>query len=1583
MKSINSASYFMPQLVMGLLLYFSLTIVLIAQTPLSTPLQYIQKNHKQYGLTKSDLNQWIITDQYTSKHNGITHTYLQQTYNEIPVYNAMMNINSKADGTILNIGNRFIPNLKQQVTASKANLTQQQALIAALQHLDIELKQAPVLKETIGGIQQKVVFDKGSMATEDINVQLIYQPILNQQVKLCWEASIYEVSKANWWQIRVDAQTGEILDKNNWVVQCHWGITDEHTKCTAHHHHHHQLPPTDLLHRNWGGQAISTIRSNNQVITMNMAPQTQSFNAKQAPNQYEVFAMPIESPMHGNRTIVTAPWNNALNASPFGWHDTNGASGAEYTITRGNNVWAQDDQDGDNSTFGVSPDGGATLEFNFPLNLNANPSTYLDPATTNMFYWCNVMHDVWYQYGFDEVSGNFQQNNYGNGGGSNDPVVADVQDGSATNNARFLAAPDGSAGRIEMYEWVGGVSATCIVNSPTSVSGGYGATGASFGPNGVSVTGNVVMATPNNACSAITNAAAINGNIALVDRGNCNFTDKVQNAQNAGAIAVLVCNNVSGAPFTMGGTDPGTINIPSIMITQSDCATIRAQIPTVNMTINVSGNFNKDGDFDNGIIAHEYGHGISIRLTGGGGNASCLTNDEQMGEGWSDWFGLMLTIENGDAGTDARPVGTYAQSQPNNGSGIRPHPYSTDMGVNPHTYGNIGGQAIPHGVGSVWAAMIWDLSWALIDQYGYDPDVYNGTGGNNIAMQLVIDGCKLQPCNPGFIDGRDAILLADQVNYGGANECLIWEVFARRGLGFSADQGSSNSTTDGTEAFDLPPVCSNTILINKTAASATVATGATLTYTVNVQNNTGGTANNVNVTDNLPNTTNYVNGSANCSANEAGGNLTLSLGNMANGASQSCNYQISVPANHPFTSFYFEDDIESGTNNWTVGGSGSVNWATTSSRTNSGNTAWFAANIEGITDQYLVSDPVTLGSGAELRFWHFYNTETTWDGGVVEISTNGGSSWTDLGNRMTQNGYNEVIQNNDASAISTRAAFSGNSGVFVQTIVDLSTYNGQNVQIRFRFASDEFVGADGWYIDDVQLLSPVEIINQACVSSGGINECTTVSTLVVEGTGCTPITWYADTDSDGFGDPNNTTSSCTQPAGFVNNNTDCNDNNNQIHPNATEVCDGVDNNCVSGIDEGVQNTYYQDADNDGFGDPNNSTTACSQPTGFVNNNTDCNDNDALEQPNQIWYQDADADGFGNGTTIISCTRPFNYYTTDELINPNTDCDDTNNQIHPNATEVCDGADNNCINGIDEGVLITYYRDADRDGFGNPLNSLEACSQPIGFVTNPNDCNDNDRQINPDATEICDDIDNNCNNVVDDIADGSCTTIANVTVFLQGVFNTGSEKMNISNSTIVPTNQPYNVAPWFYTGTESVSTLPTNVVDWILVEAVDPQNRQVLETKAVLLLDDGAIISPDGTTGVIFTDITHGEAYYLNIRHRNHIDITTSKTSILTDGQELVDLTKSENILGGDQQGKALFFSTEKNATVFGLHAGDFDGNGIINVADFNNFREELTQSPNAGYDNFSDCDLNGVLTVDDFNCYKENASQIGVSSIRY
>jgi hypothetical protein len=177
----------------------------------------------------------------------------------------------------------------------------------------------------------------------------------------------------------------------------------------------------------------------------------------------------------------------------------------------------------------------------------------------------------------------------------------------------------------------------------------------------------------------------------------------------------------------------------------------------------------------------------------------------------------MITQVASDQAADGRGVGTYVTNEPNNGGGIRPAQYSADFAINDYTYGNTNSNSLsqPHGIGFVWASMLWDLNWALIDEYGFDPNIKTGTGGNNMAMNLVIEGLKLTACAPGFVDGRDGILAADQVLYGGANKCLIWEVFARRGLGYSANQGSSDDRSDQVEAFDIDPSCSSGLGLNE------------------------------------------------------------------------------------------------------------------------------------------------------------------------------------------------------------------------------------------------------------------------------------------------------------------------------------------------------------------------------------------------------------------------------------------------------------------------------------------------------------------------------------------------------------------------------------------------------------------------------------------------------------------------------------------------------------------------------------------------------------------------------------------------
>lgn len=239
----------------------------------------------------------------------------------------------------------------------------------------------------------------------------------------------------------------------------------------------------------------------------------------------------------------------------------------------------------------------------------------------------------------------------------------------------------------------------------------------------------------------------------------------------------------------------------------------------------------RDGDVDNGIIIHEYTHGISNRLTGTG--SGCLSNGEQMGEGWSDYFGLMLTHNwatalPGDGFSSPRGIGTYALNQPITGVGIRQYRYTTDMSVNPMTYGNLPTVVHPHGTGTIWCTVLWDMTWEIIQSAGINPNLYNigANGGNAIALKLVTEGMRLQPCSPGFIDGRNAILKADTLFFGAQYSCAIINAFARRGMGIGASQGSSNSRTDQTLSFVgcTPGACNAPAGLTTTSVTQTTAT---------------------------------------------------------------------------------------------------------------------------------------------------------------------------------------------------------------------------------------------------------------------------------------------------------------------------------------------------------------------------------------------------------------------------------------------------------------------------------------------------------------------------------------------------------------------------------------------------------------------------------------------------------------------------------------------------------------------------------------------------------------------------------------
>lgn len=776
------------------------TIYLMFFTLLAVNFTYAQefeaivKNYLKHqtaeNFQSTDISDISISSESFSKNLNAHNVYVDQNFQGIKIFNSVSPFVIR-NGEVLSVQLSFLSDIAAKTNSTQPSINATTAISKVVSQLGLPTPTGLQLLETKSN--HSYIFNDGNISMENIPVELVYHSMYEgESLKLAWDLSIYLLDGSHYYSVRVDALNGQILEVFDLVLSCTFGDQP-----------HSHGPSESVLFSYQGEQTYMPFNTNTP--------------------KYRVFPIPLNAPNEGPDQLITDP--SDAEASPYGWHDTDGQPGHEYTTTRGNNVLANEDHAGYNAP-GEQADGGEEMLFDFAFDLPQDPLDHTDGAITNLFYMNNIMHDVFYKYGFDEASGNFQQNNYGKGGSENDYVVADAQDGEGMNNANFGTPPDGQRPRMQMYLWSapGSVIGSFLTVNNGPLAGTYHTMEADFGPSVPTsgITEDLVLVQndssgtsqdPNDACGEITNASEINGKIAVVRRGQCDFVEKVEKAQDAGAIAVVIVNNAVGDPIPMGGTNPN-ITIPAIMIYQTDGEDLIDLLEdgqTINVTLKDDGSgndpFRRDGDLDNGIIAHEYGHGISNRLTGGRNNVYCLFNEEQMGEGWSDYFGLVLTMKPGDQGTDPRGIGTYAKGQGRYGAGIRTYPYSTDFDVNPFTYNNIKGQAAPHGVGSVWATMLWDLTWAFVDEYGFDEDIYEGTGGNNMALQLVVDGLKIQPCSPGFIDGRDAILQADEIANDGENECLIWHAFAKRGLGLSAEQGSSSSKIDGTEAFDVPEDC--------------------------------------------------------------------------------------------------------------------------------------------------------------------------------------------------------------------------------------------------------------------------------------------------------------------------------------------------------------------------------------------------------------------------------------------------------------------------------------------------------------------------------------------------------------------------------------------------------------------------------------------------------------------------------------------------------------------------------------------------------------------------------------------------------
>jgi extracellular elastinolytic metalloproteinase len=493
-----------------------------------------------------------------------------------------------------------------------------------------------------------------------------------------------------------------------------------------------------------------------------------------AKDSYNVYT---EDPDKTAQTVVAGP-GSANAESPDGW-----LTGSQSTISiGGNNAHAYLDTDANNL-----PDAGgsAVTDGNFLAvsNLAVSPSTAANQAVAvqNLFFFNNVLHDTLYQHGFTEAAGNFQEDNFGNGGSGGDSVNAEAQDGSGTDNANFATPADGSSPTMQMYLWSPFGTHEVVVNATS-----YTGVGAAFGPAWtttgltaliVAVDDGVAGGTLTDACEKLPRNS-LKGDLALVDRGFCTFATKEKNAQAAGAIGMIVANNAAGQPIIMGASGGG-FRIPALMVSQADGASIRGVLPeTGTARLKDPQPPMIDADVDSDVVYHEYGHGLTWRMIGSMDGPM----SGAIGEGASDTLAMFL---NGDD-----RIGEYSASNPD---GIRSAPY----GSLTKTYADMTGAEV-HADGEVYGG----VGWRLLQNY-----LTAGKSASDV-LDTWVQGLGFTPAGPAMEDMRDGMLAA-AADLGRTDEtCLIWEAYAHFGVGVGA---SGTVTHRGTlsivESFDMPGTC--------------------------------------------------------------------------------------------------------------------------------------------------------------------------------------------------------------------------------------------------------------------------------------------------------------------------------------------------------------------------------------------------------------------------------------------------------------------------------------------------------------------------------------------------------------------------------------------------------------------------------------------------------------------------------------------------------------------------------------------------------------------------------------------------------
>jgi len=826
---------------------------------------------------------------------------------------------------------------------------------------------------------------------------------------------------------------------------------------------------------------------------------------------------------------------------------------AQATTTTGNNVDAYADisgEDGfDAQDVRPSMTSSNAFEYDFAPFKDGLSGDGQNHAIVSLFYTNNFLHDWFYDNGFDEASGNAQNDNYGRGGVGGDALRVEAQDFSGANNANMSTPSDGSAPRMQMFIWDflsdAGIDITGV-NVPE-------VGGAAFGPAEFDVTGTLMnMADDTDPASdgCETTSQDLTNAVVIIDRGSCNFTVKVKNAQDAGATAVIMVNNKPDSEegvIAMGGDD-ATITIPSLFVANSVGTSIRDALsndPSLQARL-----FKQekpiDGTLDNGIVAHEWAHYLTNRLVG---NANGLSNNQgrSMGEGWSDFVALLMMVRESDLlqpGND-QLQGVYSASTfvGNAYFGIRRAPYSTDFNKNALTFKHIeagvplpnthplrfgssgNGNAEVHASGEIWANVLWEIFVALVNKPGYSFEQ-----AREVMKDYLVASLKMTPNAPTMLEARDA-LLAVAVANDVEDFKLMRAAFIKRGMGAGAVAPDRNSDDHAGVVEDFSPdvdaivrasfaagglsnLCDDdgiwdvgeTLQLDLTAVNFSAASlpafDLQLSSTDDVTMPASATTTvlskfgdsqqqSISVTLNSASLQQSID--VDVTAAEIGANASDFVEPSTVTASRIANFDLLKDR--------FDDDMSVAATSqadWTVNADSGLQPFVIDQG------GWYGVD-NGAPGSSVLITPVLKVAGTgdfSLNFNHFFFFEVSddpntgepvnWDGGVIEISIDG-ADWVDVTSvgGILQEAYNGTIVDSNPilggreAYVATRDPNNLSMQSNAITFPD-GTLNGHNVQIRFHIGTDQSVGDFGWLIDNVVVNNVIDPVFSSVVAEDNI-----------------------------------------------------------------------------------------------------------------------------------------------------------------------------------------------------------------------------------------------------------------------------------------------------------------------------------------------------------------------------------------------------------------------------------------------------------------------------------------------------------------